>query len=92
MKIARYRSKRTFEAVQWNGSNHDQIAEFLGPHHYGILVREESSQFKAPRLLAIDVGWGTIYVREGDYVTRDDAGHVSHNSQNTFLTYFEEQA
>lgn len=91
MKTRRYRSKLTVAAIQWDGANEDQIRIMLGPFQKSMKVKEVSTHFKTPRQLVIEVSWGKLFVKEGDYVTRDDMGHVSQNSAETFLTYFEQQ-
>jgi hypothetical protein len=78
-------------ALQWDGTNEAQIRDFLGPFQKSITVKEESPHYKTPRQLVIEVSWGTLFVKEGDYVTRDDMGHVSYNSAETFLVYFERE-
>lgn len=83
MSRTRYRSNKTIDAVQWVGSNTGEVKEFLGDKGRVYDV--------SPTGMGMHVAtdWGTIRVKKGDFITVDDEGHVSHNSAETFATYYE---
>lgn len=83
MSRTRYRSNRTIDAVQWLGSNTAEVKEFLGDKGRGYDLSPSGMS------IHIATDWGTVRVGKGDFVTLDDEGHVSHNSAETFATYYE---
>ena len=86
--MPKYRSKAVIDAVQWDGSNIGEIQIFLKDVHFEMYVVEAGKFPKIPRQLVIHVSWGTIKMSEGDYVTKDEGGHISHNSEATFETFY----
>lgn len=87
--MPKYRSKEVIDAVQWTGDNMSEVGAFLKDVHYEMHINEAGKFPKLPRQLVIKVNWGVIKMSEGDYVTRDATGHVSHNSAATFETFFD---
>jgi hypothetical protein len=83
MSKHRYRSKVVIDAVQWDGTNAEEVKEFLGQaaRHYAFTRHGDGMNFMTD--------WGTVHIKKGDFVTRDDDGHVSNNSAETFATYYE---
>ena len=70
MPAAKYRPREVFDALMWDGNNQIEVAEFMGKSMLSIQVREPTPPFNEPRHLVILVGWGTMNVGVGDYITR----------------------
>lgn len=83
MSKHRYRSKAVIDAVQWTGDNTEELQEFLG---------EAATGYEFPgfgKRMNFLTDWGTVHIKQGDFVTKDGEGHISNNSAETFATYYE---
>jgi hypothetical protein len=76
MPVANYRSRAIFQAIQWDGTNEVEIAEWMEKDGITITVREarpeDSAQHRIakPKQLVGMMPWGLMKVNVGDWITR----------------------
>lgn len=97
MPVANYRSRVVFQAIQWDGTNEIEIAEWLKKDGIDLTVREAEpvhnnpNQITTPRQLVGIVSWGLMRVNVWDYVTRNGWRSFDVSNGNDFLKFNEVQ-